>query len=140
MKNDLRAIFMKNLNDLMYKNKKSQSDLVKDLGLRQSTVSSWMIGEKYPRIDKMQMLAEYFNVSITDLVGKEAEEAGKSLVHRTTHIEERYDVIQKELSLRKADFYLDDIKLDDEDIDIMKDMLSSYLEMVRKVIKGRHTK
>lgn len=137
---DLRMIFSRNLNNIMQKKKKSQADIVRDLKLGQSTVSSWMLGIKYPRIDKMQLLADYFGVSITDLVGEEAEEAGKKMIHRTTHLEERFDSMIQELSLRQADFYLDDVKLDDEDITILQSMIESYVSMVRTVIKGRHAK
>lgn len=137
---DLRKIFIHNLTSIMAEKRKTQADIVRDLKIRQSTVSAWMIGKNYPRVDKMQMLADYFNCSITDLVGKEAEEAGKRMIHRTTHLEERFDSMLQELSLRNADFYLDGIKLDDEDIDLIQSMIESYIGMVRTVVKGRHAK
>lgn len=43
------------------KNKK-QADVIKDLKVSESTFRSWYNGEKYPRIDSQQLLADYFNV------------------------------------------------------------------------------
>ena len=44
-----RKIFSNNLNYYMKINNKIQDDLVKDLGLKTSTISSWCNGQKLPR-------------------------------------------------------------------------------------------
>lgn len=62
-----KRIFAKNLNYYMTTNNKNQSDLVTDLGLTASTVSDWANGKKYPRVDKMQLLADYFGILKSDL-------------------------------------------------------------------------
>lgn len=62
-----KKIFAKNLNYYMTTNNKNQSDLVTDLGLTASTVSDWANGKKYPRVDKMQLLADYFGILKSDL-------------------------------------------------------------------------
>lgn len=43
------------------KNKK-QADVIRDLNIAEATFRSWYNGEKYPRIDSQQKLADYFNV------------------------------------------------------------------------------
>lgn len=62
-----KKIFAKNLNYYMTTNNKTQSDLVTDLNLTASTVSDWVNGKKYPRVDKMQLLADYFGILKSDL-------------------------------------------------------------------------
>ena len=62
-----KKIFAKNLNYYMTTNNKTQSDLVTDLNLTASTVSDWAKGKKYPRVDKMQLLADYFGILKSDL-------------------------------------------------------------------------
>lgn len=57
-----KNILSNNLNELLNKKRKTQADVIRDLGLAEATVRSWFSGEKYPRIDKIQMLADYFNV------------------------------------------------------------------------------
>ena len=56
----------------MDKKGKKQSDVIRELKIPEATFRSWYNGEKYPRIDKQQMLADYFNVPrlrLTELEG-----------------------------------------------------------------------
>lgn len=62
-----KEVFAKNLNRLLSKNGKTQSDLVTYMNTTASTVSDWCNGKKYPRVDKMQKLADYFGVLKSDL-------------------------------------------------------------------------
>lgn len=57
-----RAIFSKNLNYYMDRTGKNTADLSSDLEFPFSTVSDWVHGKKYPRMDKVQAIADYFGV------------------------------------------------------------------------------
>ncbi len=63
-----RKIFANNLNYYMQVNNKIQDDLVKDLGLKTSTISSWCNGQKLPRMDKIVLLADYFGIHFSKLI------------------------------------------------------------------------
>lgn len=63
-----RKNFASNLNYYMQINGKIQDDLIKDLGIKSSTLSSWCTGLKMPRVDKIEMLAKYFGIHFSDLV------------------------------------------------------------------------
>lgn len=63
-----RKIFSNNLNYYMKINNKIQDDLVKDLGLKTSTISSWCNGQKLPRMDKIALLADYFGIHFSKLI------------------------------------------------------------------------
>ncbi len=65
---DYRAIFVQKLTYYMSLNGKNQMDLMNDLALSSSTVSSWCTGKKLPRMDKIQMLADYFHIEKSDLL------------------------------------------------------------------------
>lgn len=65
---DYKKIFSKNLKYYMDKNGKNQMDLMKDLGFSSSTVSNWCTGLKLPRMDKVQILADYFGILKSDLI------------------------------------------------------------------------
>lgn len=65
---DFKKIFSKNLNDYMYRYNKTQTDLINDLNLNKSTVSTWINGIKIPRMDKIELLANYFGITKADLV------------------------------------------------------------------------
>lgn len=63
-----KMIFSKNLNHYMKVNDKTQSDLVNDLNFNKSAVSTWCNGTRLPRMDKVEILAQYFNINRSDLI------------------------------------------------------------------------
>lgn len=63
-----KRIFAKNLNTIMEECGRSPSDIVNLLGVSKSTVSSWRNGEKMPRMDKIEALANYFGCLKSDLI------------------------------------------------------------------------
>lgn len=63
-----KEVFAKNLNYYMNINHKDRSDIARDLNLPYTTVTSWCKAEFYPRIDKIQLLANYFSIQKSDLV------------------------------------------------------------------------
>lgn len=71
---EIKRLFSINLKRIMLENGKTQSDIVKDLSFRQATVSDWLNGKKYPRIDKIEMLAQYFRISIDELISVSKQE------------------------------------------------------------------
>lgn len=60
--------FTKALKYYMSLNEKKQQDLIHDLKLSSATVSQWVNGKAFPRMDRIEMLAQYFNISTTDLL------------------------------------------------------------------------
>lgn len=71
---EIKRLFSINLKRIMLENGKTQSDIVKDLNFRQATVSDWLNGKKYPRMDKIKMLAQYFRISIDELISVSKQE------------------------------------------------------------------
>jgi repressor LexA len=63
-----KRIFAKNLNSIMEECDRTPSDIVNLLGVSKSTVSSWRNGEKMPRMDKIEALANYFGCLKSDLI------------------------------------------------------------------------
>lgn len=61
-------IIARNLKRIAYEHKRSQADIARDLKLKQSTVSTWMVGKRIPRMDKIDMLCHYFNCSRADIM------------------------------------------------------------------------
>lgn len=71
---EYRRVFSKRLNYYMSLNNKNQMDLMNDLDLSSSTVSSWCTGKKLPRMGKIQMLADYFHIEKSDLLEDKSKE------------------------------------------------------------------
>lgn len=63
-----KEVFAKNLKYYMELNNKTRNDIAKITNVPYSTVSSWCNALFYPRIDKIEMLANYFNILKSDLV------------------------------------------------------------------------
>lgn len=45
-----------------------RNQLCDDLNFKYSTVSEWLAAKKYPRIDKIEIMAEYFGITKSDLI------------------------------------------------------------------------
>lgn len=63
-----KEIFSKNLNYYMTINKKTRTDVCRDLDIPYSTFTDWCNANIYPRIDKIEVLANYFDIKKSDLV------------------------------------------------------------------------
>lgn len=68
MVNDPTVNFPKALKYYMGASDKKQQDLIHDLNLSSATVSQWVNGKAFPRMDRLEILATYFNVTVTDLL------------------------------------------------------------------------
>lgn len=71
---DNKNIFATNLKRYMALNEKSRKDISEALGISYYTVTDWVKGKKYPRMDKVEMLADYFGVLKSDLIEEKTEE------------------------------------------------------------------
>ena len=58
----------KNLRFYIERSGKSQKDLAEMVGVATSTFNDWVKGKKYPRIDKIEKLANYFRIQKSDLI------------------------------------------------------------------------
>ena len=68
-----KRIFANNLNKYMEQNGKTQNDLIIDLGVNKSTISTWCAGTKMPRMGTIQTLADYFGIRKSDLIEDKSE-------------------------------------------------------------------
>jgi len=59
---NMKEIMAKNLKLLLDRRGLSQTDMARDLNIPETTVSNWMKASTYPRIDKIQLVADYFDV------------------------------------------------------------------------------
>ncbi len=67
-KMDNKDIFCKNLNYYMTEKGVSRKVLADAIGVSYFTLRDWVKGITYPRMDKVELLAKYFNIKISDLV------------------------------------------------------------------------
>lgn len=58
----------KNLKRLAYESDKSPAEIAKALGINKSTLSSWMNGHRIPKMDKIDILCNYFGCDREDIM------------------------------------------------------------------------
>lgn len=63
-----KEVMAKNIKHYMRLSNISQTDLCNTLGFKMSTFSDWIHAKTYPRIDKIELLANYFGITKADLV------------------------------------------------------------------------
>lgn len=117
-----KEIFAKNLNYYIEKSGKTKKELAEIVGVAPSTFNEWTKGKKYPRIDKIEILANYFGILKSDLIEDKSEEHKE--MHRKNDI--LSDVIVR---MRTDDEFMSVVKtlmsLDSEGLTVIKQMASA---------------
>ncbi len=65
-----KQIMAKNIQYYMNLHDKTRSEMCEALGVKYTTFTDWVKGNAYPRIDKIELMANYFGISKADLVEK----------------------------------------------------------------------
>ena len=63
-----KEVFAENLQYYMSLHDKDRNDICNILDIPYSTLSDWLNAKKYPRIDKIEILANYFTIEKSDLI------------------------------------------------------------------------
>ena len=63
-----KEIMAKNIRHYMEKYNKTRQEMCDALGVKYTTFTDWVKGNAYPRIDKIELMADYFGISKSDLV------------------------------------------------------------------------
>lgn len=63
-----KEVMAKNIQFYMDKNGINRRKLSADLNVSYTTLTDWLKGKTYPRIDKIELLANYFKINKSDLV------------------------------------------------------------------------
>lgn len=69
-----KEVFAKNLRYYMESRGKNQKELAEIVGVSAPTMNDWLKAKKYPRIDKIEILANYFGILKSDLIEEKTEE------------------------------------------------------------------
>lgn len=64
----------KNLKYYIERSGKDRKELAEIWGFPYSTVTEWINGRKYPRIDRIEIMADYFGILKSDLIEEKTEE------------------------------------------------------------------
>ena len=94
-----KEVFAKNLQHYMNEKGITQKELSEIVGVSAPTVHEWIKAKKYPRIDKIEIMAHYFGILKSDLIEdkkmKEQPEEMAMLAASIMRDPELLDMIQK---------------------------------------------
>lgn len=102
-----KDVLAKNLKKYIAKSGKDRAEVAEALDVPYSTMTDWVNGKKYPRINNIEKLASYFNVSKSELI-EDFEEVKKdndrlaTVVIKLRTNKALLNVVEKLLSLDKA--------------------------------------
>ena len=107
-----KKVFSENLEYYLNKYDMQKKELAQKIGVGQSTVTDWSKARAYPRMDKVQKIAEVFGIEMSDLVEirgiesktyvlKEAQKIADDLVENPESLA-LYQEIKKLSSTNKA--------------------------------------
>ena len=68
-----KAVMAENIQRLMDSRGIDRNKICADLGFKYTTFTDWVKGKTYPRIDKIELMANYFGVPKSELVEKYTE-------------------------------------------------------------------
>lgn len=68
-----KEVFAQNLKYYSDRSGKTQKELAEIANVAPSTFNDWMKAKKYPRIDKIEILANFFNILKSDLIEEKGE-------------------------------------------------------------------
>ena len=116
-----KEVMAKNLRYYVERSGKTQTEMSEIVGVATSTFNDWMRGKKYPRIDKIEIMANYFKILKSDLIEEKNEE------HRKMH-EKNSIITDAVVRMRSDDEFLSVVEdlliLDADKLSAFKQMLS----------------
>lgn len=94
-----KLIFSHNLTALLREYNKTQKEVAEAINVSPQTFNTWCKGIALPRMGKVQLLADYFNIKKSDLIDESAKDEEQYYLNPETSriAQEIYD--NKELSL-----------------------------------------
>ncbi len=110
MSNNLgnKEIMAKNIQYYMDRYEKSRNDMCEALGVKYTTFTDWVKGNTYPRIDKIELMANYFGISKADLVEERiirTVDTGQRIKSRRLQLGYSVEELAKKLGKNRATIY-----------------------------------
>lgn len=88
-----KEIMAANLQYYMEKNNLSRQDLCQAIGVKYTTLTDWLKANTYPRIDKIELMANYFGITKADLVEERKEASADDTAAFRDRMKQEYGVL-----------------------------------------------
>lgn len=112
----------------------------KDTGISQTTLSDWKRGRSVPKTEKLQAIADYFDVSLDYLLGKTSIKKAPILTKKDERdISKKMQETLAQLEDQQNGLMFDGEPLDDETKELLAISLKNSLELAKKIAKQKYT-
>ena len=115
-----------NLKRYLKINNITRSQLSESLGISYSTISDWVNGKAYPRIDKIEMMANYFGINKSDLV---EDKENQKEIDIANMVNDLMDNLNSNQALMYSGEPMDEVT---------KDLVRASIEQAARIAMARH--
>ena len=133
-----KEIMAKNILHYMEKYNKTRQEMCDALGVKYTTFTDWVKGNSYPRIDKIELMANYFGISKADLVEDRNDDSSLS-ARDERDIARDLDRIMVEI--QKGDdgpLYYNGIEIDNASLSLLQNAIEYALRETKKENKVKY--
>lgn len=106
-----KEVLANNLKYYMNKHNVTRNDLVDDLNIAYMTISDWINAKTYPRIDKIELLAHYFQIEKSDLI---EYHGNKSIIDEIIDVSSQLHEMRQQKVYNFAEHELEEQRLEEE--------------------------
>ncbi len=129
--------FYEKLQKLMNKNNVRPVDVAKATGIATSSLSDWKAGRSKPKLDKLQILSDYFGVPVSYFTDEEPKEDNFS-VRDQRDIKRTLDKTLEALTSGEA-LMFDGEPIDEETTELLKSSIENSIRMAKALAKKKYT-
>lgn len=123
-----KQIMANNIKKYMELSNKKRNEICEYLGIPYTTFSDWINAKTYPRIDKIEMLANYFGIEKSDLVEESSDNCIPTYFETVTDAMEF--ILRVPVVANNCGYDLD--TMSEEEIIEMAEDLSEMLQIMAK--------
>jgi repressor protein len=122
-----KEVMAKNIRYYMEKRGLNAKDFSIKLDFKYSTVLDWLNAKTYPRIDKIEMMANYFNIEKSDLV--EDKDKEKENIDISIMVNDLIENLNSNQTLMYKDEPMDELT---------KELVKTSIEQAARIAMARH--
>lgn len=136
---EINSVIAKNLNYYLTQTGKTQIDLSLFMNVSQATISNWCKGSKMPRMDKIDKICSFFNISRSDLMEDQKNDSVPALNKKDEKdIAKKLDETLGQLESSDG-LMFDGEVLDEETKELLKISLENALRTAKVTAKKKFT-
>lgn len=133
-----KEIMAKNIRHYMEKYNKTRQEMCDALGVKYTTFTDWVKGNSYPRIDKIELMANYFGISKADLVEDRNDDSSLSARDERDIVR---DLDRIMVEIQKGDdgpLYYNGIEIDNASLSLLQNAIEYALRETKKENKVKY--